>query len=124
MADAGYQFITSVIFMMVKRDFDYCEGFRSYDLGLVCDVVVEFGLSEGLVVNFLKLGGLVGDDCVYPGFSPSFVPGGCNAEFGGNSFEAGEGVAAEGLLCVFGICHDIDSCKGSKGDRFQFAREG
>ncbi|WP_375493231.1 hypothetical protein [uncultured Nostoc sp.] len=77
MADAGYQFVISVIFVMVKRDFDYCEGFGSYSLGLVSDVVVEFGLGEGLVVNLLKLVGLVGNDCVYPGVSRSFVPGGC-----------------------------------------------
>jgi hypothetical protein len=90
MADAGYQLITSVIFVMVKGDFDYCEGFGSYNLGLVSDVVVEFGLGEGLVVrDFMKLGGLVSDDCVYPGVSRSFVPSGCNATFGGDSFEAG-----------------------------------
>jgi hypothetical protein len=79
MANAGYQFITSVIFVMLKRDFDYSEGFRSYGLGLVSDEVVEFGLGCGLFVNLLKLGGLVGDDCIYPGLSRSFVPSGCNA---------------------------------------------
>jgi hypothetical protein len=57
MADAGYQFVISVIFVMVKRDFDYCEGFGSDSLGLVGDVAVEFGLGEGLVVNLLKLSG-------------------------------------------------------------------
>ncbi|WP_322704203.1 hypothetical protein [Nostoc sp. DedQUE04] len=51
MADAGYQFVISVIFVMVKRDFGYCEGFGSYGLGLVSDVAVEFGLGEGLVVG-------------------------------------------------------------------------
>jgi hypothetical protein len=61
-ADAGHQLITSVIFVIRKRDFDYSEGFGSNSLGLVSDVAVEFGLSYGLVVNFLKLGGLVGDD--------------------------------------------------------------
>ena len=58
MADAGYQFVISVIFVMVKRDFDYCQWFGSYGLGLVNDEVVEFGLSKGLVVNFLKLAAL------------------------------------------------------------------
>jgi hypothetical protein len=38
---------------MVKRDFDYCEGFGSYGLGLVSDVVVEFGLSEGSFSIFI-----------------------------------------------------------------------
>jgi hypothetical protein len=80
MADAGYQLITSIIFVMVKRDFDYCEWFGSYNLGLASDVAVEFGLGEGLVASdFVSLGGLVGDDCVYPGLGRSFIPGGCNA---------------------------------------------
>ncbi|MEH1947358.1 MAG: hypothetical protein V7K77_10435 [Nostoc sp.] len=34
-----------------------------------------------------------GDDCVYPGVIRSFVPGGCYAEFCGDSFEAGEALA-------------------------------
>jgi hypothetical protein len=50
-ADAGYQLTTSVIFVIRKRNFDYCEGFGSNSLGLVSDVVVEFGLGEGLFVG-------------------------------------------------------------------------
>ncbi|MBD2534558.1 hypothetical protein H6G97_35780 [Nostoc flagelliforme FACHB-838] len=53
MADAGYQLITSVIFVMVKRDFDYCEGFGSYNLGLVSNVVIE---------NLRKIEGVLGVD--------------------------------------------------------------
>jgi hypothetical protein len=48
MADAGYQLITSIIFVITKRDFDYSEEFGCNSLGLVCDVAVEFGLGEGL----------------------------------------------------------------------------
>ncbi len=106
MADAGYQSVISVIFVMVKRDFDYCEEFGSYGLGLGCDVVVEFALGECLVVNFLKLGGLVGDDCIYPGFSRSSVAGGYYAAFSSDSFETGEIIAAKGLLCVGWMGHN------------------
>jgi hypothetical protein len=63
-------------------------------------------LGCGLFVNLLKLGGLVGDDCVYPGFSRSFVPGGCYATFGSDSFETGEVIAGEGLLCVGWMGHN------------------
>ena len=77
-ADAGYQLITSVIFVMVKRDFDYFEGFGSYGLGLSCDVVVEFGLGEGLVVggsegDFLNLAGLIFSDHTNPRILAAFV---------------------------------------------------
>jgi hypothetical protein len=84
MADAGYQLITSVIFVIRKRDFDYSEGFRSDRLG--CDVVVEFGLGEVLFVGgsrgeFLNFAGLIiSDGCANakggrsdPGILASFV---------------------------------------------------
>jgi hypothetical protein len=51
----------------------------------------------------------MGDDCVYPGFSTSFIPSGCYTQFGGDSFEAGEGVTAKGLLCVGWMGHNEDS---------------
>ncbi len=74
---------------------------------VVCDVVVEFGLGEGLVVgDFVSLGGLVSDDCIYPVFSRSFVKSRCYAEFGGNSFEAGEIIVGKGLLCVGWMGHN------------------
>lgn len=48
----------------------------------------------------------MGDNCVYPGVSRSFVKSGCNAELGGDSFETGEVIAGEGLLCVCGMGHN------------------
>ncbi len=78
MADAGYQLITSIIFVMVKRDFDYCERFGSNSLGLGCDIVVEFGLSKGLVVwgnrsEFLNLACLIFSDRSNPCILTTFI---------------------------------------------------
>ncbi|MEH1814770.1 MAG: hypothetical protein V7K26_29015 [Nostoc sp.] len=77
--NVGYQFFATVDLVVVEVDFYGCQWFGGYGLGLGCDVVVEFGLGESLAVKLLKLGGLVGEDCVYPGFSRSFVACGCNA---------------------------------------------
>ncbi len=101
----GYQFFATVDLVVVEVDFYGCQWFGGYGLGLMCDEVVEFGLGDRLVVNFLKLGRLVGDDCVYPGLGRSFVKSGCYAEFSGDSFEALEVVTAKGLLCVGWMGH-------------------
>ncbi|MEH2463540.1 hypothetical protein [Nostoc sp.] len=105
-SDVGYQFFTTVNLVVVEVDFYGFQGFGGYGLGLVGDEVIEFSLGCGLVVNLLKLGGLVGDDCVYLSFSRSSVPSGCYVTFGGDSFEAGEVVTAKGLLCVSWMCDD------------------
>lgn len=91
---------------------------------MVGDEVVEFGLGEGLFINFLNLGRLMRDDGVDPGLAQRFVACWGNAEFCGNSFEARDGVAGEGLLGVLRMCHDIDSCKGSKDDAFAYQAWG
>ncbi|WP_339382484.1 hypothetical protein [Nostoc flagelliforme] len=69
MADAGYQFVISVIFVMVERDFDYSQLLQGNCLG--CDEPVEFGLSFALFVwgnssEFLNLAGLIFSDRANP----------------------------------------------------------
>jgi hypothetical protein len=108
MGDCGYEFVTVVVFVIVEGYFDWGQFFGGYCLG------------DRLFVNLLKLGELVGDDCVYPGVSCSFVKSGCCAKVSGNSFEAGESVTGKGLLCVGWMRHNEDSLNiKAKGDRFQ-----
>jgi hypothetical protein len=96
-ANAGYQFVISVIFVMVKRDFDYCEGFGSDRLGLGCDVVVEFGLGEGLFVGgsggeFLNLACLIVNNGGNPGILTAFVAYlNCTGDFAVDLLESGNG---------------------------------
>jgi hypothetical protein len=95
MADAGYQFVISIIFVMVKRDFDYSEGFRSYGLGLSSDEPVEFGLGCGLFVGgssseFLNLAGLEISDRTNPRIFTAFVAYfGCAGDFAVDLLESG-----------------------------------
>ncbi|MEH1778428.1 MAG: hypothetical protein V7K67_00105 [Nostoc sp.] len=69
--DVGYQLFATVDLVVIEVDFYCCQWFGSDRLGLVCDVVVEFGLGEGLVVGgsrgeFLNLAGLVISDGIPP----------------------------------------------------------
>ncbi|MEH2039995.1 hypothetical protein [Nostoc sp.] len=112
MADAGYQFVISVIFVMVKRDFDYSEGFGGYGLGLVCDVVVEFGLSEGLVVgvsrgDFLNLACLIVNNGGNPGILTAFAANlDCTSDFAVDLLETGNRFQLQLLCCVKGVSHN------------------
>jgi hypothetical protein len=112
MGDGSYQLITSVIFVMVKRDFDYSEGFGSNSLGLGCDVVVEFGLGEGLFIgssesDFLNLAGLIVNNGGNPGILTAFVAYFDSAgDFAVDLLESGNGFQLQLLCCVIaGYCY-------------------
>jgi hypothetical protein len=66
-SDVGYQFFATEDLVVVEVDFYGCQWYVRYGLGLSCDVVVEFGLGEGLVVGgsrgeFLNLASLIISD--------------------------------------------------------------
>ena len=111
-ADAGYQFVISVIFVMLKRDFDYSEEFRSYGLGLICDEVVEFGLSKGLFVGgsegeFLNLACLIVNNDGNPGILTAFVAYfDCAGDFAVDLLEPGNGFELQLLCCVNNVSHN------------------
>ncbi|WP_292846091.1 hypothetical protein [Nostoc sp. NMS8] len=113
MADAGYQLITSIIFVIVKRDFDYSEGFGSYGLGLVSDVAVEFGLSEGLFIGgseseFLNLACLIINNGGNPRILTAFVAYfDCTGNFAVDLLESGNRFQLQLLLAVDMVCHYI-----------------
>ena len=106
MANAGYELITSVIFVMVKRDFDYCEEFGSYGLGLVSDVAVEFGLGFALFVggnegDFLNLACLIVNNGRNPGILTAFVAYfDCTGDFAVDLLESGNGFQLQLLMAV------------------------
>ncbi|WP_375496448.1 hypothetical protein [uncultured Nostoc sp.] len=112
MADAGYQLIASIIFVMVKRDFDYCEEFGSDRLGLGCDVVVEFSLGECLFVGgsegkFLNLAGLIVNNGGNPGILAAFVAYfDCAGDFAVDLLKSGNRFQLQLLLTVDLVCHD------------------
>ena len=102
---------TSVIFVMVKRDFDYSEGFGSYNLGLASDVIVELGLGCGLVVRgsrgeFLNLAGLIVNNGGNPGILAAFVAYfDCAGDFAVDLLEPGNGFQMQLLMTVDLVCH-------------------
>ena len=115
MGDAGYQFVKSVIFVMVKRDFCYSQLLQGNRLGLGSDVVVELGLGEGLFIggsrgDFLNLACLIINNGRNPRVLTAFVADlYCAADFAVDLLEAGDGFAVQLLLAVDLVCHDLVS---------------